>query len=654
VIRWRWQDAASLMLVVLCAFFARFDRLSSSEFFHDEAMVSMMAQEMAHGQTFPLQGILSSVGIPNPPTSIYAIVPPFAFSSDPLVATGYVAALNVLAAGVLWVIARREFGSTAALFAGLAFALNPWAILYSRKIWAQDYVMPFLLMALWLGLRGFNDGKRWAQALMLPLMLFAMQIHIAAWALVPLFGWLVWHGRRQARLIPVMISIVLGIAMLMPYLLGLAQTLSADPTRLSDALNRSAGAREPGLRALALAGELAAGINIESWMLPDVPSDSVGIPPLATSVMVGLAGVFLLTGVAAVSRRHRGWLVGFGLWIVLPVAAFQVGLADIWPHYFVPQIPAFALLTGVGMAALVPSLQARPTVSRLLLALASVTAFFTLMGLHYANWNAVLTRASAEMVSLGRGTSGYTTPIRFLNDVRDAVASQRDVVIVADGMDVWFDVEAARWPVILRDSAHCVRTLPPDGFAVFPESAFALVIAPSGAGAPVTDYYPPAPIMEIPARMGEGSYRVAIFERGTTWRGSDITPVDSVVFENDVTLRGYALEPTRVTLRWSLPEAPSRLFYQALDSDYQVFVHLLDSAGNRVAQSDSRFWPGRHWCAGDTLMQWLDLEIPADAALMRVGFYRLNPDKSGSPTLPTDVLDVMGNAAGQWLDIPLP
>jgi hypothetical protein len=36
-------------------------------------MVSILAQEMADGEAFPTRGIVSSVGIPNPPTSIWVM-----------------------------------------------------------------------------------------------------------------------------------------------------------------------------------------------------------------------------------------------------------------------------------------------------------------------------------------------------------------------------------------------------------------------------------------------------------------------------------------------------------------------------------------------------------------------------------------------------
>ncbi|NOG50325.1 MAG: hypothetical protein HND48_13530 [Chloroflexi bacterium] len=177
----------ALAAVIALALIARLVDIQNVEFFHDEAMVAMMAQEMADGLTFPLQGILSSVGIPNPPTSIYVMAVPYVFTNNPVVVTAFIALLNAAGVGVLWAIARRWIGYVPALAAGIWLAVTPWAVLYSRKIWAQDYMLPFLLVALAAALWGWKGGRRWGQLAMLPVMLFGMQIHFAGWALVPLF-----------------------------------------------------------------------------------------------------------------------------------------------------------------------------------------------------------------------------------------------------------------------------------------------------------------------------------------------------------------------------------------------------------------------------------------------------------------------------------
>lgn len=644
----RIKDIAALLFVLICATFVRLHRLDAVELFHDESMVSMMAQEMADGLTFPLQGILSSVGIPNPPTSIYAMALPFAFTHNPLVATGYIALLNVAAVGLLWLIARRYFGFTAALVAALCFAFNPWAILYSRKIWAQDYANPFLLLALTATLWGFRDGKRWGQIFALPLMLFAMQIHFAAWALVPLFGWIAWTGRRAARRGPVIASIILGLLILLPYLIGFAQTLQADPARISDTLKRSGGAREGGLRVLTYAAKLATGTGIEIWVAPRLDPAVFGHTAVTRGVAVVLAAIPLLLGTLALLLKRRRWIISLALWILLPIAAFQIGLADLWPHYFIPQLPAFALLAGIGTAWVIESAGRSRLLRSGMIALTGLVIGGGL-GVQWRDFTTITDYAYQHQIEIGAGTSGHTTPMFVLDAVHAAIpADIDDVIVLSDGDRVWFDAEAARWPVILRGEARCVRALPVDGMMVTPSGRFAVIMTPTASHA-LRQMYASEGAAVIPARSGEGEYRVTVYD--TLPQPVVFTPLTSAArFSNGVTLWGYRQGPERIELQFILPEAPDRTFYGALEYDYQLFIHLLDSNGQRIAQSDASFWPGRHWCAGDQLALWREIDT-RNAQTLRVGFYKLRDNKGAMQAV--DLLDTAGNPAGNWIDIPL-
>ncbi|MEO8608446.1 MAG: glycosyltransferase family 39 protein, partial [Chloroflexota bacterium] len=131
------RDWLVLVTVLIIAALLRLGEPGIVEFKHDEAMLSLMAQDMVSGKGIPFTGIPSSVGVPNPPISVYLLALPYALSSNPLFATMFIAALNVLGVGLLWWIAHRYIGRTAAILAALIYAVNPWAILYSRKIWAQ-------------------------------------------------------------------------------------------------------------------------------------------------------------------------------------------------------------------------------------------------------------------------------------------------------------------------------------------------------------------------------------------------------------------------------------------------------------------------------------------------------------------------------------
>ncbi len=68
-------------------------------------------------------------------------------------------------------------------------------------------------------------------------------------------------------------------------------------------------------------------------------------------------------------------------------------------------------------------------------------------------------------------------------------------------------------------------------------------------------------------------------------------------------------------------QAPVRLVWrgeQRLDADYTVFVHLLDMHGNLVAQVDTPplggFFPTSNWTPSLSVIDTLDLQIPADLA----------------------------------------
>ena len=184
----------------------RFSRGDVVEYFHDDAMLATLALELADGLTFPLTGILSSTGIPNPPVSVYALALPFALSSSPAFVIHVIMAWNVIGVALLWRLARRYGGRRIALIAGLLYAINPWAILFSRKIWAQELHTPIILFGLLLLLHGFCETRAGrprtrsvalAQCLSLPVLLFAFQFHFASGPLLALIPAAVWKGRQR-------------------------------------------------------------------------------------------------------------------------------------------------------------------------------------------------------------------------------------------------------------------------------------------------------------------------------------------------------------------------------------------------------------------------------------------------------------------------
>ncbi len=637
------RDLLTLLAILLMAAFLRLGEPGIVEFFHDEAMVSTLAQEMADGETFPVQGILSSVGIPNPPTSIYIMAVPYTFTSDPLIATLYVAVLNVIGVGLLWLIVHRYFGRIAALVAGLVYTFNPWAVLYSRKIWAQDYYLPFFMLALLMGLYGFveegerNRSRLAAQVLCLPLLLFALQIHFAAWALLPLYFWLLWIGRKRISWRAMLMSVFLSAIVMLPYAVGFSQTLEQDPARIGDVAARSEATDGLSLSGdtLTHAVQLATGLGLETWVAPAHQDDLLAqIPP--PSALWMLVGMMTLAGVIGVWRNYpRSLAIILLLWAGLPLLLFLPGWTAVYPHYFIAGIPAFGGLAGVG-AAWLAERWPRIRYSRVVL-LAGLTVILFTQGFW---WRGLLRYLDSTPLHY----PGFTTPVHYLNDVHDELALYDDVLLVSAGMDWIHHHEAARWPVMLRDTARCVRTVQGDGYAVFPAGTFAVLVAPNAPENAVGNLYETTSPVFYPTRPGDGGYTVYAFESAPEWTETPIAPIAPATFDSGVQLTGYHTGEGRLYLEWMLPDTHK-------DLNYQYFAHFLNADGELIAQYDTPFWQGRHWCAGDRLITWTDVDSPGEATTLRVGLYTLGTGRTEGQYFSADVLDDLGNPAGQWVDI---
>lgn len=602
------------MLLAVILFIAGFLRLGEAgvvEYFHDDGMLATLAQELVTGQRFAWTGIISSTGIPNPPMSVYVLAPLFALSLDPLFAIGGIMLWNVFGVAVLWAMAHRWGGRTVGLLAGLAYAVNPYAVLYSRKLWAQDYHTPFLLLAIALALYGFAEGKRrgWAQALALPVWLVGSQIHFAAWALLPVYALLAWRGRTVWHGRALMASGALAVLVVLPYGVGLAQTLAQDPTRIAAAAERSDIARGFALSGAAwtqtlnlLQGygmaEAVAAAQADDMAARVPPSPLWGLlPPLAA------LGAWQL-------RQQRGLLVAVLAWAFLPALLLTPVWTRVYPHYFVASIPALMWLVGAGAAAVVravPSALGVPSAVGERVLLAGVAVLFLTQAMY---WRGVLRYVAQTPLDY----PAFTTPLQELLPIRDALATFDDVIVLSKGMAWDIDHEAVVWSTLLAGRVTCVRTLR-DGYAVLPARPFALLVAPDAPPSPTLAFYAGVPATRFNTR-GQ-SYTLYAHASAP----ADATAWQDVRadFANGVRLTGYALEATRMRLRFALPFTAPR------GTDYQYSAQFFDKDGQRLAQHDARFWHGAHWCAGDMLRLDVPLAPPPQAHTLHVSLYRLTP-----------------------------
>jgi 4-amino-4-deoxy-L-arabinose transferase-like glycosyltransferase len=183
-----WFRAVRPEWIVLCAILAlgaylRLHALDLVEFKGDEATAFAKAGRLLDG-VWPTVGLTSSVGALNPPFFIYLIAIPLAVHNDPLAATAFIGVLAVIAIGLTYVVLRPRFGSLTALTAAAFFAAAPWAVLYGRKIWAQD-ALPIVDVALLWCLLLVLERRRTRAVLGVPVFFcLAFQLNFSALALI--------------------------------------------------------------------------------------------------------------------------------------------------------------------------------------------------------------------------------------------------------------------------------------------------------------------------------------------------------------------------------------------------------------------------------------------------------------------------------------
>ena len=133
------------LLVMLLAGGLRLGWPGITEFKLDEARVYKLALGLAELKSLPLAATDMSVGLPNSPLTIYIYALPLFMWKSPLAPMLFGAALNTAAVALAYWLVRRYWGPRAALLAALLYAAAPWAVLYSRKIWASNLLPLFMV-----------------------------------------------------------------------------------------------------------------------------------------------------------------------------------------------------------------------------------------------------------------------------------------------------------------------------------------------------------------------------------------------------------------------------------------------------------------------------------------------------------------------------
>ena len=587
-LKWIPRDTWLLLTVIATAALPRLIWIDAAEFMLDEAYLSLLALDNIANRQLPLLGMPSSTGFPNAPASVWLVMLLYALAGSPLLVTALIALLNVGGVGLLYLLGRRLLWREAAFIGALLYALNPWAVVYSRKIWAQNMHTPFILLAFVLAVWGFLDGRRWAQVLSLPVLLFGVQMHYAAWALLPVYGWFLVQGQVKWRAL--LLSFALSIALMTPTAIGLWGHLTevgGTPAGLSRNLSVTSDPLRYHLW-------LATGTGIAGYFAPGQESDALGVFFALQWVWGALMVAFVLVGGLAL-RRDLRLMSLIMLWIIVPMAAFIPTWTNAYTHYFIPTIPALSLLAGAG-AMWVSQRRMVPVVYALLGG----------VGLLWVMQWAVLLNYGTRTYVVG----GYGTPLYAYNTVAQALKGQEGVMLFSDRYHDFTTEEPTYWGVLLYHD-DCLRVIDEKQFTVIPAQAAQITSFRVQNSSPHVE--PSSETLHFPLRDGEGEYIIYQTRAPTS---PDVFPIGPVEYANDVKLVGMDITEAQLTLKWDLPP-------RSPGQNLQYFIHFFNAAGEKIGQRDADFMPGRWWCQGDRLFTHVPATIPDETASVRIGLYQL-------------------------------
>lgn len=635
--RWEW-------LALICSLFlAAVLRLAWTgivEFKRDEATLSRLALDLAAGEHFTWLGIGSSVGFPNSPLVVYLFSIPYLVSDNPLIATLFVAFLNIIAVALLWKLTRRYFGSEAALIAAIFYAVSPWAAIFSRKIWAQDVLAPFVLLTVATGILGYVDPhpKRWAQVFHLPLLAVTVQLHLGAVTLVPVTLFMLVSGWRKWQRATI-IGIILAGLVCIPYLYGLydADLLSVHALKSSldkgDQDSTADSLRSISPQAIEYAWFVIAGTDIHSLAGERYFQDYLdSVPPayplfqlLPISVLLG--ALFLVF--QAIRRRSR-LLISLLLWLLMPVLAFVYTWAAPQPHYAIPMMPAAFMILGIGGATIIRWLTQNARLGLYFLGGLSVT----IIALQVYLFGALLNFLDTH------NTSGaFGTPLHYLLNAQNAIYEKppQRLILASDGASPLYDNEPAVWDILL-DRVPNLSFLQADYLWLLPAQEATLLVTPNTLEAWQARLIS-SPDAQFPLRPTEGAYRL--------WDNSDVKLAEKRLnleanFANGVQLSEVWREDEALYLLWHLP-APQA------DRLYTVFVHGLDAQNERITQLDKHLWSEAYWQAGDRLLFRADIALE-NVETLRIGLYQLLGENKYQPS---ELLDAQGSYLDQWASLAL-
>jgi hypothetical protein len=601
-------------------------------------------------------GTLSSTGLHFFLGAAWLMAIPYALSLSPVFATGFVAVINIVAVIGGYFLARLWFGRMAALVAVLLFAVAPWGVIYSRKVWHLSFLPPFVVLYVATGWLAFVRGRRWALLAHGLALAALVQLHFSTFSfiLLTLLWALIFRKRLDWRV--ALVSGLVAALTFTSYFIVDAQRDWRNVHRFVELMQQPATTDASAAYATWV---ISTGTDLYWLTGPDRYQEFLDATPNARWIFAVEGGLVLAGGVVALWQVARKARTGLDdetaaalmavTWLAMP--ALFLTRHDRWvaPHYFTTTFPAQFILIGwlVARAGQLPGRMARAVQGLLLVLVLAFTVTQTRE-----------TVSILQFVVTHDTPWGYGTPIAY--EVQAAQTATRlsqgtggtEVILLSVGDEPGRHEMPAVADVLMYGAPH--RSVDIRTTLVFPADPVAYwATYDMTPGEELLATLSPEVVEErIPLREGIHSFRFYQWPGGPPPIPDLQLIPSSPLWANGAQLVGYRVEGDARpggTLHWTLVWRATRTPADDTTYYYHWFNHLVDEEGQLRGQQDGPSFLTKHWRAGDTILNWFDIQIPPDAPpgnyTMRVGMYAY-PAIANVPVLGAD-----GEPEGEWVEI---
>ena len=632
----RWGGWLLLILLALgVAAYLRFAALAYSEIGPDQSILTLIAMRFVNGGPLPLAANKSSAGIMNPPLIVYLLALPLRLRpllSSPIL---FQAALSWGGVALLAWGSQRLFGRRVAALAALLFAVNPWAVHYSRFLWNPNPIPFFatlLLLALFFFLRPMPaqsapppSRNAWLSLALLCLAAIT-QLHLSGLVLLPTVGlilllyWRQWPAPSwRGRLWPLLLGLGLALLLYLPFLRFEQAVGFGDLQAVFDALvggrsgvTGAVAAAETNTASLALVLELADGAAV--WgaqsVWPAALPDGFFLTTLLRWLFV--ASLAWAAGMIAWDARRRQPLSprqlargGLLLWVLLPVLFYLRHTVYLQNYYFLYIFPAPFLLVALMVDDWLAALARRnwPTMAR-----QGVMAGVLAVVLAIAAWQFLINQTGLRLLQRGeigppQTAAQVTAAISVTSDLLARYPTCDLTILSAGGAAESSPlglVEAFVYP----RRARLLET--GRGFVMPASCTLYLVTAPDPLAQAWLDTQATPLAPTIPATNGDwhfyyvGGENAGISSPLAAWQNG------LQLVQTEVTGAPAANATIQIDLTWLVTETPPP------DIHYHFFNHFLDGSGALVTQDDAPAIQTQYWRLGDRLVTRFHLQLPSE------------------------------------------